>query len=100
MAGLAFLYVMARTMAMARAARTNEKAKERRATRRARTKANPTREGLLGSNTCSICGQTGHLGNECPSCNNNVSQVDENQTAANIRRVKLYEVATPPIQPR
>ena len=45
-AGLAFLIVMARTMAMARAARTNEKAKERRATRRARTKANPTREGL------------------------------------------------------
>jgi hypothetical protein len=37
------------------------------------------------------------LGNECPSCNNNVSQVNENQTAANIRRVKLYEVATPPI---
>eukprot|EP00435_Cladocopium_sp_Y103_P057451 s1590_g19.t1 len=83
------------------------------------------------NNTCGLCGQVGHWGNECPN-RNTVSQVNDNQgqnaaactpsgkttsvggaiplrrtstrsgsssTSAirsNIRRVKLYNVATPP----
>eukprot|EP00435_Cladocopium_sp_Y103_P046207 s2986_g13.t1 len=87
--------------------------------------------GSGNNNTCRLCGQQGHWGNECPN-RNNVSQVNEQGGAAqgqpvdaasdggttstrrtsvgsasttsqsttsrasNVRRVKLYNVATPP----
>ena len=88
--------------------------------------------GIGNSNTCRLCGQQGHWGNECPN-RNNVSQVNDQGGAApvqpvdaasvgggtstrrtsvgaasttsqstvsrasNVRRVKLYNVATPPL---